>query len=947
MPHCPVRFHRSRLGLGSIATLLATTIWIAAPCVAQQMTFQVNGEPAGGSLAVGNRVTGTITFDDSRLGYIGVETHCLPAGEERSIQIGRLYCQPKNQDRTTWSVHPFMVAAEPVGMASPLWRLEQGDTLVLKLVDAQANVLATARFAIQGTGGAASSQDAPEDTDRPSVTDLLERGNEEIVGVSVDPSTGQLRVSRRLPDGTVVSSVGRVTTDEDGNVRITETDTEGNQRETTATPEGIVTTALKNADLSRSTTTAYPDGSVVRREKSADGYTTVNEMTPDGSVTETTYGLDDKADKVVTRRPDGWTVTENRDGSLRKTFTDADGVTTNVEVDHFGQTRTTRRAEDGELLAETRGGVHVVESGRDYYERILGGTGWADLPEESKTYYADKSAEHQVKKQHDFTQMIYRLAEEREERLAQEANEQARREMEAKFAAEQAEAERRLAAETARAQRQQQIDDSWDKARDLRRQFADAVENGDEAEASRIAALQDDHAKTTMDLLRHTDEEQQEMQRLADMRSDLSSRVAGRARALAESKIAELNADQDAKANTTDKTRWVSMGSQMQQSTDRTTRMANATRAYAGAKVNEIDRMLADDDVTGEERVMLTQMRQMAIDQRVSAQEMLASNGRITAMGYATDAGLILTGGKVFQGAKTGAKWLASKAFSQPTAARVGSVVAERGLLELAGKGVTRAATTTTAKAAGAEVALAVERAFSTDLGAKSADAARRLLGERVTSALATRASQVGEVLATDVTELGKRLASRGENSAVLSEFGTNVAERTQTMTAAEHEALIAAIERDRLKYLAETQKLPEIAPPSGDPAATLLPHQMTKAQRQAYNDGFARAAIDQQHYPMAEAIVGSDILPVPVANPPKLVWSADDLVRLHQPGRALSRADIHLKAELYAQRETARTTGIDLFKNGGSAEEIAYWRDRFQHFNKLIEDAKAAAGVQ
>lgn len=912
--------------------ILAVALLPAIATADVQITFKAQGQPDGTVLrevVAGDVLNGTLSFDEPRTGYTSVHFwRKRPGDEGDGRHLGNLFCSRLDEQGLRFSVYGLAISHN----ASFVSRVnaDPGDLLILKVVGANDTEIGRVEFPIVANRSWDADSSPPKWR---STVDLLEQGREEIVAVSEDPQTGRLGIARRLPDGTIVRSTGTVSRDDDGTVRIKETDDDGNQRETTAHPDGRIRTTVKRADLSTEDTLIRPDGTVVQAEKSGDGYVEVRELMEDGSTVTTEYGLDGEPAKTTTEHPSGWRSVETADGGVRSSVTMDDGVGVAIEVDPAGNARVIYIDEMGEHLGYVRDRVGPSEPGRDYFESVLGESGWDELPEQSKTFYADKAAEAAIKAEYDAKLAAAQAADRAAEAQRAAEDAQAREEVRARLAAiraEQEAADRKAAEAARRVERQRELDESWTKAQDLRRRYRDAVEAGDAKEAARIAGLQDQHAEASAELLEFTAEEAAEMERQARVRSDLASQVHGRAAALAESEIAELDAYQTAKSKTTDKTKWVSIGSQMQQSTDRTTRMANYSRAMAAAKVQEIDRML-DDDVSGEQRDMLIQMRRAALDQQASAESHLRSNGRLTTLGYATDAALVMTGGKAFEGAQNLTKAAAAKVFSQQTAARVTSVVAERGLLELAGRGVTRATTAATSRAVSPQAAAAAERVLSTDLGAVTANAARRVVGEEASRAIAARAAQAGEVLTTDVLELSRRLTARGERSAV-----AQLGERTEIMTAEQINQALLAAERDRLAYLAQVENAPQVA-------VATQPSKMTVAQRQAFND--ARAAEAVRNAPALEEsmVVGGDVLAHAPMMRPNLTWSADDIVRIHRPGQTLSRADLHLKAELYRQREVARRAGVDALRNGLD-DELAYWQDRFQYFNRLINDAKAAA---
>jgi hypothetical protein len=81
-------------------------------------------------------------------------------------------------------------------------------------------------------------------------------------------------------------------------------------------------------------------------------------------------------------------------------------------------------------------------------------------------------------------------------------------------------------------------------------------------------------------------------------------------------------------------------------------------------------------------------------------------------------------------------------------------------------------------------------------------------------------------------------------------------------------------------------------------------PHQMTAAQRQAYNDRRAEDAVRAAMGRRPDS--NMDVLPGQAEPGPGPAFTAEEIRRLHEPGRPLSQQELQRKAELY--RRIART---------------------------------------
>ncbi len=290
-----------------------------------------------------------------------------------------------------------------------------------------------------------------------------------------------------------------------------------------------------------------------------------------------------------------------------------------------------------------------------------------------------------------------------------------------------------------------------------------------------------------MELMRFTPAENREMLRVAGVRDALQRKIAERAVPVADTEVAYAASSQNAKDAVTHVTRFVSVGSQMQHETSRTTRSADRERAAARAKLTEIDRLLADDATTKEERKMLEEMREMSALQEKGASELLAANARITAAGYVIDGALLVSGGALAKGATKLAGGAAGVVAGE--GAKTATVaLLNRSALELAGQGATKVATSVATRVAGEEAATKVGTLLAADVSTPAAQmagaAARRMVGDKAVDATVAFTARAAEVATTNVSDVPTlvREAAAGRTAAAEARAAT-------TATAAAREA--------------------------------------------------------------------------------------------------------------------------------------------------------------
>ena len=189
------------------------------------------------------------------------------------------------------------------------------------------------------------------------------------------------------------------------------------------------------------------------------------------------------------------------------------------------------------------------------------------------------------------------------------------------------------------------------------------------------------HAQLT-DLMMPSDTEQAEMANKDRIRHELISKINKYARYRAEYIVGEENALQDAKESFTGVGQYVLVGAQQQEETKKSTRQADWQKAFAQAKIEEIDRLMGHPKTTKVQKSILKDERNKTEELLSGAADQLSSNAWLTAAGYTIDAGLLLTGGPIIQGSRKFAAWGAKtlRAAGQRTVARRSVAVLNKNL---------------------------------------------------------------------------------------------------------------------------------------------------------------------------------------------------------------------------------------------------------------------------
>ncbi|MCP4507954.1 MAG: hypothetical protein GY826_16380 [Fuerstiella sp.] len=522
----------------------------------------------------------------------------------------------------------------------------------------------------------------------------LALAHEEIVGASEDPQTGEFAIVRRRRDGSTVTSRGRRVTRPDGSVVFTETDEDGNRRETIISPSGQVVVNRRDVNGVRATTILHPDGRMKTTETTPEGYVNQSTLQPDGTVTTVRRDLDGSVRETVTQSPDGWVSRVDKHGNSIDTYVDDDGRITTIETERNGNRSTTVTDANGRVENTERRIVTPLEPGREYYEQNLGGTDWHDLPESLRKRYA-QSENAMIKRELRAAELAEHDAKRKQKLLDVQSGDAAGdKELESKLTvlrAEQEEAIRRAEAWRAKSKRQVELSDARAKGERLRREYDEAIASGDKEAAARIGEQVDAHHEATMELYKFTEDEQREMERLTALRQKLSTEINTEARPIARQLIERDLALQDAKDKTTGVTKYLSVGSEMQQQTSRTTRVADRQRAEALARLKVIEGRLDDKDITAEQRKIYQDKHDMASLQLEGAERMLQDNARITAAGYAIDGAGLISGGIANIGIKKLTQALVKpKTASTTLRRRLFAETVEHGTPQLpAGKGIT------------------------------------------------------------------------------------------------------------------------------------------------------------------------------------------------------------------------------------------------------------------
>jgi antitoxin component YwqK of YwqJK toxin-antitoxin module len=490
----------------------------------------------------------------------------------------------------------------------------------------------------------------------PSAGDGDEAGD--LVAASENTATGEVTTVRRNADGSTTTYRGVKRRDPDGTERLVETDEEGNRIETAVAPDGTVTVVHSVPGQGETKMVTMPDGRATTVERDAEGSTRSTTLAPDGLVITERRDPTGALVETIRDMPDGWREHVSPSGNSRLVL-ETDDATTTITMDRSGNTTTTVRDRSGTVLTTETDVIAPREPGRAYFEQVLKGDDWDALPQHLRSRYADSERRTQQlqaqRAEEDAAELRRKIEDAKRAAETAAMADETRKTFEA-LQADQAAADRIAAQRRAAVERRAEVEKSYETARDLQQQYDQAVAAGNRAEAMSILERQDEHHEKSMELLRQTPEELQALQRHSDMRARIASDIASQAYQAAEAKLAEDTALQDAKDRVTGVTKFVSIGSQMQQATGPTTRSANRERTIAEAKRREIDRRLADPATTREQREILRDLQAMADLQEAGAGELLAANARITAAGYGLDAVTTLTGAKAVMAGGTTVK---------------------------------------------------------------------------------------------------------------------------------------------------------------------------------------------------------------------------------------------------------------------------------------------------
>ena len=664
----------------------------------------------------------------------------------------------------------------------------------------------------------------------------------------------------RLPDGSVAeSALAEIIDPETGATTILEANPFGDIRESTLWPDGTLTTDRFWPEGDQSTTTFSPDGTLDHIVREPDGSFTHQTVEPDGSIVTERRDAEGKLIETVTQRPNGWVERVTGAGNFSATLADEEGTTV-VETDRSGNTLIARFDKHGNLV-EHQGHVPFPdEPGRYYFEKVIGGTDWDQLPQHMKRRFANS--------ERDVDEMLLNWAQ-RDAAAAQERRKAAEREAAdaaawaeterklADIAAEQEEADRRAAERQAKWERQQAIEASREKARDLQRQYDEAAARGDKEAMQRIIAEQEEHHEKSHELFMPTEEEARAMDELAALRQQLSDEIRVKAAKRAEAEIAGALKGMDRWDAFTGPGQYLSIGADMQHQTSAATRVALGERAEARARQAVIDEMLNDPSISDAKRAMLLDLREISQVKEEGASRLLMDNARLAAAGYAADVATAITGAKLVSGLTTATNILARQAAGTALrvlpreagrkAAReflgVGKTLTERGILEVAGKATTGAAAGLTRVAVGKEASETVARALGTDVGTPILDALSR--GSKyVTDNAAVEVVTEGLSRARDAVASGAgALASR-----IRQGIGQGAVSNSAA-TAAGREASGATVARVAAPHPADALPPPVSGPQTARRAATL-------------GDDAARARADWARTPQqARAQVVDDML--------------------------------------------------------------------------------------
>jgi antitoxin component YwqK of YwqJK toxin-antitoxin module len=583
-------------------------------------------------------------------------------------------------------------------------------------------------------------------------------GTEPAFASSVDPETGVMTTSVTAADGT--RTVTKTETIKgDGFDKIVETDDRGNRTETIVPADGGAPTITEtDADGNTRTITPAADGGFTVVESTPEGYTTETKRDAVGNTVTVRRDLDGSSMETITRTPDGREVREDARGNKVETSTSTEGLVTETKTDRRGNSTTVVSDAQGTEVSRTEDRVTPVDPGQEYFEDVLGGTDWENVPQSLRTRYANSEQEirnNAAAQALRDEQEVDRKRVDAEMRADSEARMRATDEKLAAIQAEEEAAQAAIAKREAREERARAIEESHEIADKLQGDYDAAVARGGKREAARIMAEQDRHHDASMELLEFTPEEQAEADRKQSVRDRLVEEIVASARGEAATKV-DQDWEQDLKDTVTSGTQYVSVGSQMQQETKESTRRANYELAFAEAKKSRIEKRLEDPNLSKEEREILGDMLDLAAVQEAGAAAQLSSNANLTTAGYAIDVGMLASGGLANAGVALGAKATARVA-GEKAAEKFVSVVAERGITDLGKSGVMaateRLAGKETAEALAARAVAAREAvtAAGERLSQAGSSVATRVVGQEGVERIASAATKISDTLSTDL----------------------------------------------------------------------------------------------------------------------------------------------------------------------------------------------------
>lgn len=192
----------------------------------------------------------------------------------------------------------------------------------------------------QTAASPANSNDAKDG--KKSATTPAARYNDTVKTTTTTNKDGSVTTTRTDSDGgTMTTTTKNGTTTEkyvnsDGGVMVRTVNSDGSVKETYTGADGSKFTSVRNSDGSMTHTNITADGSKFTTITNSDGSGKSTSVNPDGSVNTNTYKSDGTNVNTITR-PDGTSMTETRsaDGTMVRSGTFADGskFTTTIRTD--------------------------------------------------------------------------------------------------------------------------------------------------------------------------------------------------------------------------------------------------------------------------------------------------------------------------------------------------------------------------------------------------------------------------------------------------------------------------------------------------------------------------------------------------------------------------------------------------------------------------------------